>query len=389
VDSIYTTINFDTTFAFTSEKSKQRIFLKTIELWLFIFEKQCNDPDAINPNFYTNIHKKKLDLFCVKIDGKKYGYKFLLKILVDSKLLEINDKYLNGSFSKSYRILYNFTSNNNTTEIEIDMKNVFENTKDKAYWINKYPQYSHLIEDCYRTRINLNEFVDFLYKNEGMKLKSTIENGCFKERYLDSFRIMDYIMRALKVNLKNIWFGNSEQNRFYNSIASLPSIVTPFILLNDKNVVSIDIPNCQPLLLASLINNDKYKYDVENGLLYENIVNEIGLEYNKENRNIIKLNIMIRFFDSKKILSGRIFEAFNKLYPNFINQLNNLKDTAKIAHLTHKLETIIMVDGVGSLNMAKLLKHDEVLIYEENKDKVIRYIENKIRDEFKLNIKLN
>lgn len=387
VDIIYSTINIDATFANYPEQIKQKLFIKITELWFYIFNIHCNNTDIANN--YVNIHNQDLDKFRIKIKGKDYGYKKLLNILVDSKLLDINDKYSSGTFSKGYRNLFNFTTNNNTTEIDIDFSKVFLNTKDKSFWLNKYPHYAHLIEDCYRTKIQLNDYVTFLYNNEGMKLKSTIQNGFFKERYLDSKRILDYILRAVKVNLQNIWFGNSQQNRFYNSIASLPSICTPYILLADKHVNSIDIPNCQPLLLASIINNDKYKIDVENGKLYENICNQMGLTYNKENKNNIKLQIMVRFFDTNKISSGNIYNAFNNLYPNFITQLNNLKETGKIAHITHKLETIIMVDGVGSLNIAKLLKHDEVLIYQENTEKVKRYIENKIKEEFKLNIKLN
>jgi hypothetical protein len=387
VDIIFQSINVDATFSSLTETQKQKVFNNCIELWLYIFSQQDDDK-------YINIHNSTLDKYYVKLD-KKYGYKYILNILEEAKILEINNKFKYGNnignFPKSYRVLCNFTTDKNTTEININLDKVFNNIQDKQYWIAKYPQYAHLIEDCYKTKIELNDWVSFLYANENMKLKSNIKNGFFKERYLNTNRIMDYIMRAIKINVNNLWFGMSAQGRFYSSVASLPSIITPFIRLDNQPVVSIDIPNCQPLLLSSIINNKDYKKDVENGVFYEKLGKIIYGEWNDDIKQKVKLQVMIRFFNEDQLKTGDFFTALNFLYPGFIKELNLLKETNKIAHITHKMESLIMVDGVGSLNMNKLLKHDEVMIYKENFAIVKRFIENKIFNIFsvKVNIKDN
>ena len=94
---------------------------------------------------------------------------------------------------------------------------------------------------------------------------------------------------------------------------------------------------------------------------------------------------MIRFFDSNQIVKGKFFNVIEKLYPGFVNELNELKENNSIAHLTHRIEADLMVKGVGSLNIGKLLKHDEVLIYPENIEMVRKYIENKVKKELGIN----
>lgn len=380
VDIIFQAINTDATFMDFNEIQKQKIFNNCIELWLFILSQQEGDN-------YVNIHNKILDKYYIKID-KKYGYKYFMTILENANLLDINNKFKYGSFPKSYRVLCNFTADKNTTEINIDLNKVFHNIKTKEYWLNKYPKYAHLIEDCYRTKIELNDFVIYLYQNENKKLKSTIKNGFFKERYLNANRIVDYIMRAIKVNVNNLWFGISEQGRFYSSIASLPQITTKFIRIDNQPVESIDIPNCQPLLLSSIIDSKDYKSDVENGLFYERVGKIMYGKWDDDIKQKVKLQVMFRFFNQDQLKTGDFTNAINFLYPGFIKQLNLLKETNKIAHLTHKMESIIMVDGVGSLNMNKILKHDEVLVYKENVVKVKRYIESKILNIFSVKVKL-
>lgn len=378
VDLIYTSIEIDGKFSEFPATVKQKIFSKCIELWIYILDKQ-------NGNFYTNISWEEISKFRFKHNQNSYHYTTLIEILERANILECNDKYSSGKFSKGYRILYNFTTNLDTTEVEIDIDKIFYNIKDKSFWISKYPKHSHLIQDCYKVKIQLNEWVKFLYNNEGMILKPVIENGFLKERTLDSKRILDYILRAIKINVNNIWFGTSEQGRFYSSIASLPSICTPFILLDNRKVLSLDISNCQPLLLSSIINCPKYKIDVENGSLYENVGREFYGEWNDDIKQKIKLQVMVNFFNESPLLSGKFVDSFNKLYPGFINELNKIKEGNKVAHITHSMEASIIVDGVGSLNMTKILKHDEVLIFEENFTKVKTYIENKVKEEYRIN----
>ena len=162
VDIIYRTINVHETFSDFPESIKEKIFTKCIELWFFIFDEQSTDKQKKEKDIYsTQIKRIDLDSFYIKYENIKYGYRKLIEILIESNILDVNDMYehLNvkgKNFCKKYRILYNFTTNNKTTEIEIDTKKIFSNIKDKSYWLALYPQHAHLIEDVYKTKINLN-----------------------------------------------------------------------------------------------------------------------------------------------------------------------------------------------------------------------------------------
>lgn len=372
VDLISNSITTNANFQGINDVSKSKLLTNCIELWLFILDKQEQY------NYFISIHSDDLIKFNIKIKNKKWTYKCILEILSDSNLIEANEKYSAGSFPKSYRVLYNFTDDNSTTEIEINLSKVFSKIKDKQYWLKQYPDYAHLIEDCYRTTIDINNWAKYLYANEGMALKPKMKDGFLVQRTLDKKRIVDFIIRAVKVNVNNFWFGISPQGRFYSLITSLPSIITPFIRLSGKEVVSIDISNFHPLIISSLIENKDYQNDVEKGKFYEKLA--MIMYGNKQKTTIqkAKLEVMLRFFSLHQLKSGNFVDAMNFLYPNFIAQLNAIKASDKVAHITHTIESEIMVRGVGSLNINKLLKHDEVMVYKEHVMLVKQYIENNI-----------
>jgi len=372
VDLISNSITTNANFHGITDVSKSKLLTNCIELWLFILDKQEQY------NYFVSIHSDDLIKFNIKIKNKKWTYKYILEILSNANLIEANEKYSAGSFPKSYRVLYNFTDDNSTIEIEINLSKVFSKIKDKQYWLERYTDYAHLIEDCYRTTIDINNWAKYLYANEGMVLKPRMKDGVLVQRILDKQRIVNYILRAVKVNINNLWFGVSPQGRFYSSITSLPSIITPFIRLSGKEVVSIDISNFHPLIISSFIKSKEFRNDVENGVFYK----KLGMIMFGENTEAAiqkaKLEVMLRFFSLHQLKSGNFVDAMNFLYPNFIAQLNAIKATDKVAHITHTIESEIMVRGVGSLNINKLLKHDEVMVYKEHIPLVKQYLENNI-----------
>ena len=61
-------------------------------------------------------------------------------------------------------------------------------------------------------------------------------------------------------------------------------------------------------------------------------------------------------------------------YPSLIEQINCLKETYSLAHHLQRMEANIIVEGAGRLNFPKLLRHDQVLMYEENYNDVEKYL---------------
>lgn len=374
VNAIIDQINIDIDFHQAPEIVKQKVFKQCINLWWFIYNEAANNRNTTTLKGYTNIHSSKLKKYCICHEYKRYSYVKFLDILISCGLVEANDIYSAGTFPKSYRVTINFGTGVDTTEIEIDFDVVFNNNRNKSHWLKLYPQYADLIKDCYRAKVDLNSYTKWLYQNVGLKLKSKCKKGFIVKRFLTPERIIKYINNAIKLNVGNLWFGTSEQGRFYSSITGLSSTAIPFLKLNKQSLVSLDIANSQPLLLATIIDCPSYTKVCEEGEFYKSIVEHTG-----ETKDDVKAMVMKTFFRAEQCHSGIMVDCLNELYPGLVDQLNELKSKMNVAHHLHQLEAGIIVTGCGSLNFPKLLRHDQVLVYRQHENEVRAYITNEFK----------
>ncbi len=361
-------INEEKIFFQIKEKQRQLLNHKLINLWYIIYSSQIDDNHK-TLKYYTNIHRDNFRPFKFKLKSKTFQYNELLNFLNNWGLIKINHKYcsktqnnIRGSFSKSYQVKTKFLSGSQMSEVEIDFPKIFKNTKNIEYWIKKYPEYSNLIKDCYNTTIKLDEFIHWLYNNEGIELKSKLIDGLLVKRFLTCEKIILYTNKALKLNFKNLWFKVSDEGRFYSSITNLPSVTIDFLQLYNKDIFELDVANCQPLLLASLLENHKYQKDVENGVFYQRIAKKIG--WSKDKFKVLSYKHL--FFSNNIIKTGLIYNALNECYPSLINQINELKKNYKLALILQKLESSIFIEKIGKQPYSKITRHDSVLVMTED-----------------------
>lgn len=367
-----------------NNKDKTRLLKVLVELWLFIYEKQIQDDNSKNLKFFTQIHSNIIGNFFIKINKKKIGYKILLDILEHSKTIEINNNYLKGKYSYSYKILTDFIGTD-YQEIDLDFNKIYSNFKDKSYWLNKYPNHQLQIKNSYLLKIDITKYFQWMKENIGLKLKPVFENGFLKERILTEERIFEYLQSSLKINLGNLWFKVSDQGRFYNSTTNLSYTALPFSKLNNREIFELDIPNCQPTLLATLVKNKQYKKDCEEGIFYDKMANEIS-----KSRNEFKLlSYKYIFFSDKQIKSGIIYDKLEKIYPGLVSEINKLRENINISHEMQKIESKIMVNTIGSMeNITNLLRHDAVYVCKEDYELVKSLMINEFK-KIGLNIKIN
>ena len=359
-----------------TEVEQSKIIKRLVELWMFIYNKQISDNDTISLKGYTNIDKSQLDKFSIKVGDTRFRYKQLIELI--SELIEINDKYKVGSFSKGYRIITS-SFGNSLSEIDIDLSKSFIIKKSKEYWNDKYIKYKHLIDDCYKVSIELNEYLNWMFNNEDMELKPIIEKGIVKRRFLSRDKIWSYFILALKVIIGDLWFKISDEGRFYSSISNISYTSIDFMKFNYQSPVDIDIKNCQPLLLSYLLGNCKgsleYKKDVESGIFYDKMANELDMSRSK----FKMLSYRFIFFNSKPLLAGKVYSSMVKLYGDVILKINELNNDGRLSHKLQELESKVIVDGIGKLNIPKLLRHDQVICLKEHKELVV----NELLKEFK------
>jgi len=163
VEKINYSIDIDSRFTNINENSRIKLIKVLLELWYFIYIRQVEDTTKPNLDFYVDIHSRELNRFYITISKNRLRYNDLFTLLEDTiqiKTSEVGSKiYQGGKFSCGYRINTAFVSTSNMTEIDLDTELVFSRGKDKKYWLKKYENYKHLIEDCYNTQIKLDEYL--------------------------------------------------------------------------------------------------------------------------------------------------------------------------------------------------------------------------------------
>tara|TARA_R100000306_G_C4379271_1_gene143361 strand:- start:3334 stop:4515 length:1182 start_codon:yes stop_codon:yes gene_type:complete len=364
-----------------NEKKLAKLKRLSITLWLFIYNQQMTS-DNDSYEMYVNIAQKELRPFKTVVNGRTFQYSDIIRLLLTAKVIDVNQKYKIGKFPKSYRINLSFLEATNFTEVEINLKKLYRNLKTKKYWLKKYPFYQNLIENSYKVKIDLDGYIQWLIDNTGKDLKLKYKNGQKIKQKINSIYIYESIQKCLKIHFQNLWFKATDSGRFYSSVTNLPSTVIPFITLKGKKLVSVDIANCQPLLLASKICSKKYKKDVGNGMFYNQLSKTMNVD-----RNEIKLRCFrYIFFNQKPLKSGELYDAMEKLYPSVIHQINALKEKEMLWYELQKIESKIIVEKIGVLpNICVLTRHDELLCFEENRKLIIRLIKERF-EEMKLEV---
>lgn len=352
-------------------KLKKRL----IELWYFIYNRQIEDYDN-TLDYYVNIHVKDLCKFDLMIDGERYRYNNLLSILNKCELIDINEKYSSGSFSMSYRINTSVI-NIGYAEVEVDFKKIFKYSKTQEYWLQKYPELLNKIQDLYSTTIDLEEYYSYLTNNIGLQLKPIYNKKTkrLEKRVLTPQRVFEYLTEAIKINFQNIWIKISEEGRLYSSITNISSTATPFIKIDGKKTYELDVKNCQPLLLATIIQHDKYKQDVENGIFYDKLANVLLIT-----RDEAKLRVYRHvLFNDDKLSSGNLYNALEVLYTGLVDQINTLKEKGNIALMLQKIESDIFIKST-EYRQGFVTKHDGVIVDSRT---TLFLLETHLKQEFK------
>lgn len=394
ISVLHNQLTQDHRFINLSSKQYQKLIRELITIWYFIYSEQqtkVNKEEAATMFFFVNIHKYELSQFRLQLNKIDYKHSKLIDILQDCNLVICNEKfsfisnkasskYINkkkeDTHPKGYRINTTFLQNSNYTMFDIDFKKIFKNTRSKQYWLNQYPNHTHLINDVYASSIDLDKYLYWLQSNIGKELKTAkktiVKDGksivLFEKQYLTSERIDQYFLKALKLNFKNVWFAVSKEGRFYNSVSNIPSSAVPFMKIDGNDTLEIDIANSQPLLLSVLLSEkqNRYKKDVEAGLFYQKVADYMGITRSK----FKQMSYQFIFFNDKQLKSGQIYDALQAIYPDLITEINEIKSKDKLACTLQRMESAIFVDKIGNLPFKKLLRHDQAVITQENYEAV-------------------
>lgn len=368
IDKISLEIKNDFRFTHLKENQKAKLLKRLIELWMFILNRQINDVKSPSLRFYTNINVADFRGFKIRFDKVIYYHTTLFEVL--GEIIECNETYSAGNFSRGWRVQTDFLGGTNMTEIEIDLEKVFGKIRTKEYWTKLHPNHKGLIESAYNTEINLDGYLKWLLENRGIELgpKYNKASGFIERRFLSDERIYAYFIKAFKISVGDLWFATSDSGRFYSSITNLPKSALNYLKLYGEPTVSFDLKNCQPLLLSTLIDDDNFKKDCEAGIFYQKVLNALSLT---ESASLDKQQIKLRLykwllFNPKPLKSGSLYDCIEKLYPLLISKINHLKETNDLPYVLQKKESDIFIKKLGSINVPKIIRHDEVICSKSN-----------------------
>lgn len=404
-----------------SNSDKTRLKIKLIELWykMYTYIQSVNKTSSIegyhglDSSKFVNIPSSELNSHQIKIEGKVIHHHPLIDMLVDGNLIDVNDKYSSGNFSKSYRCnqdIFMF----GLEYIKIDFSKMIKDNKTMEQWIKEYPNHSKLIKECYDAKIDLNKYFKWLHANKGKNLdgegverknnkksvrdengkvvKKTMSTGKEKAirytissegRILDDARIFDYQNDAIKYNLGILWFNVSSTGRFYSSLTSLQSAGVEFIKLSGQSVVQIDAKNSQPLLLNHFIDNPSYKADAESGCVYEKIAEYLGIS-----RQEAKIKSYEKIFFSESLMSEKYVTMLNSIWGNLGTQINELKTTSLLWELLQGLEAEIFVNFAKDSLFKILTRHDSIIIHKQFKTMAVKALQ-KVYKSYNLKVTLD
>ena len=362
VKNIYPTI---------TPKNSIKLIDRLIQLWINIliaqsakrFSLNGESKDTFLNNFYVNISRTTFKKFRITCDERVFTYSELLQILSELRLIDINDKYSESRFSKSYRINpeLDFSS---TQKIQIDFRKIvrlFTSLKDL---IEANPSNIKHIKDLYLTKIDLEGYFNSVDSKVGQVYKFSKGKGVV----LTPKVAYGLKIRGLKINLGIHSFSESSTGRHYTSIANLPSLALPFLTLNGNRVKEIDAANCQPLLLNAIIDNPKFKADCEDGSFYDKMALNMGMS-----RNEFKLISFAKVFFNNSLIKGKLAKCLEAVYPLLVDQINEFKFQSRSAaeqageertlwFKLQSLEASIFISASKLENTPVLTRHDSILV---------------------------
>lgn len=317
-------------------------------LWFIhtLIDESCKNEEEFNG--YVNLQSKVIGKFL----GEK-DYTTVITTLIESQIVERNDKYSAGRFSKSYRLGEKFLHQRVVTVS-------FDSGRTKSYWKKQ----SEIQTKNWRSYSDNTVYHSLLQDLQNVQFDA-IGALEFLGIMQDTLTVEQYNSRLTsiqKLQSRNFFFEVSSQTgRVYNNITSLPKEFRNYLSFTNESLVQLDIRNSQPLLFCLLLQpntkvprlkffeslwdyfktvktesavENSYPEDVElyreltqRGVFYDefiNYLNERGVT-GVPSREEFKREFFKRIFFSTGKVNYRYMQWFREWMPTVMNVISSYK----------------------------------------------------------------
>ncbi len=322
------------------------------------------------------------------------NYKEYLNYLIESGVIETDNRYIVGEKSKGYRFTDKYLCE--VEEIEIVtytlVRSIKKETKIEKTTVNTYPYLVRWFDD--RLEIDYQSASQYIQKNKSQLIDSEDYNPyqVYNSTYINLNRFADHHY-FIKVD--------DTGNRFHSNFTNLKKEFRQFICYDKEGLVAVDISNSQPYLSMILFNPEFYsktsefniytldpnsftsfsssyptgyyfspppmmykslknkeKQDVihfkklvKNGELYEYFGRKLEHELGQEKISIeeVKKILFKVFYSSNRYIGqaeAKPKRIFKKLFPNIYDVYSEIKRRKKnsLAILLQRIESHLILD---------------------------------------------
>ncbi len=291
-------------------------------------------------------------------------YSTILNHLIRLQLIETDNSYKIGKYSKCYKLVDGLTFSGYIVEVPFSFKNKFYSSKSDG---SENALGTQLEKRIFRSmsRLEIN--------NDIRKDLSEKEN-----RLLFLLKEKPYQRIGQK------------SNRIFNNFANLPKTLRKLLTLNNEPLFFIDICNSQLVFLAVYIRKEleKFKIEestniffnlVEKGNLYESLMSSLRVD----SRDSIKKDTFTFLF-GPNWMKNKVSNYFREEFPQVFGIIEKVKevDHTKLAQKMQQLEAKLIFETVNSLpdELDVLTIHDSIYCANSNKHLILNALVNQFKE---------
>jgi hypothetical protein len=249
-------------------------------------------------------------------------YRRILDDLAESNIIEINDNFKMGEYSRSYMLKdeYQYAGGIKKYSIEGDKLNdalaVMNNRNSMKKYLEdiKLPRFKRTVDLPEKLFNHRYKALIYWFETEKLsidlnKANDILESGKFRE--FEPNKYLSYLSAIDMINDKNYHLKCDINGRFYSSLTNLPKFFRSCLQYDGERLIGADVSNTQPLLLGELCNPIRIKQMKEDkNIVVDEKMAEDFLVHLESNPQDLK--------DYKKLVeSGLLYESFIEVAPDF------------------------------------------------------------------------
>lgn len=345
-----------------------------------------------------------------------------LKFLKEEHIIDVNEHYSVGTFSKGYKINSDLLSKKmtvlindkninkrieklekekrswNEKKLEFSKSNYYKNFKidyeaANAFIINQAQKEIKLL--CINANIKCtDEDIKSIITCTGDYKKFRAQLMLLKRKELNNIlnRFINYQFKIMAIRDNYLYFKRNETNqRLDTNLTNLPSVLRQFIVSNET-LYNIDFKNSQPYFLYCLLKHEigfdkkeleRYGKLVVEGNFYEYLAEEWKKQTGDKIERVKVKSMLFKIFFSKVQSFQKIKNFFGGLFPGIMEYINDANKVSN-AIIANRLSTIesntiisVILPELGESGIKPFTIHDSFVCKESEVEKIIEVVKNR------------